>query len=268
MKKITFITLISFLLLFLCGCTNKKQPEPNISSGNLRKEVFALVSSAENSTLDYSKQYSYIEDIHDGRGYTAGIIGFTSKNGDLLDVIRYYTRLKPHNPLKKYIPALKQVRSTASHKGLGSNFVKAWKKVGRSTKMIQAQNHILNKQYMDPAISNAEKDHLSPLGQYIYYDALVVHGDGMDPDSFGGIRKTALSKAKAPSQGGSEAHYLYTFLKVRATVMQKEEAHQDLSRINTQRKFIKEEKWDLQLPLTWIMYGDHFYLTKDKLNRL
>lgn len=69
---------------------------------------------------------------------------------------------------------------------MGSNFVKEWKKVGRSSKMIQAQNHILNKQYMEPAISNATKDYLSPLGQYIYYDALVVHGDGMDTDSFEG----------------------------------------------------------------------------------
>lgn len=86
--------------MFIPGCINKKQTERNISPGALRKEVFALVSSAENPTLDCSKQSSYIEDIHDGRGYTAGIIGFTSKNGDLFDVIRYYTRLSPHNPLK------------------------------------------------------------------------------------------------------------------------------------------------------------------------
>ena len=211
MKKITLLTLIIFFLLFIPDCTNKKQTEHDISSGALRKEVFALVSSAENSTLDYSKQYSYIEDIHEGRGYTAGIIGFTSKNGDLLDVIRYYTRFNPHNSLKKYIPALEQVKSTASHKELGSNFVKEWKKVGNTSKMIQAKNHILNKQYMDS-------------------------------DSFGEIRKAALAKAKAQSQGGSETHYLNTFLKVRATVMQKEEAHQDLSRIKAQRKFIKEKK--------------------------
>lgn len=50
--------------------------------------------------------------------------------------------------------------------------------------------------------------------------------------------------------------------------MQKEEAHQDFSRINTQRKFIKEKKWNLQLPLAWTMYGDHFYLTQDKLKHL
>ena len=34
-----------------------------------------LVSSAENSSLDWKAQFGYIEDIHDGRGYTAGIIG-------------------------------------------------------------------------------------------------------------------------------------------------------------------------------------------------
>lgn len=51
---------------------------------------------------------------------------------------------------------------------------------------------------MEPAISNATKDYLSPLGQYIYYDALVVHGDGMDTDSFEETRKAALAKAKTP----------------------------------------------------------------------
>lgn len=45
-----------------------------------------LVSSAENSSLDWKAQYKYIEDIGDGRGYTAGIIGFSSGTGDMLDL--------------------------------------------------------------------------------------------------------------------------------------------------------------------------------------
>ena len=45
----------------------------DISSGLLRKEVFALVYSVENSSTDYAKQYAYIEDIGDGRGSTAGM---------------------------------------------------------------------------------------------------------------------------------------------------------------------------------------------------
>ncbi|MEO8690762.1 MAG: chitosanase [Solirubrobacteraceae bacterium] len=47
-----------------------------------KKEIaMRLVSSAENSSLDWRSQYRYIEDIHDGRGYTAGIIGFCSGTG-------------------------------------------------------------------------------------------------------------------------------------------------------------------------------------------
>ncbi len=51
-----------------------------------KKEIaMRLVSSAENSSLDWRAQYRYIEDIHDGRGYTAGIIGFCSGTGDMLE---------------------------------------------------------------------------------------------------------------------------------------------------------------------------------------
>ena len=54
-----------------------------------------LVSSAENSSLNWRAQYRYIQDIHDGRGYTAGIIGFCSGTGDMLEVVRAFTRAKP-----------------------------------------------------------------------------------------------------------------------------------------------------------------------------
>ena len=65
-----------------------------------------LVSSAENSSLDWRAQYRYIEDIHDGRGYTAGIIGFCSGTGDMLEVVQAYTRARRRNPLARFIPAL------------------------------------------------------------------------------------------------------------------------------------------------------------------
>ncbi|WP_275575569.1 chitosanase [Bifidobacterium aerophilum] len=55
-----------------------------------------MVSSAENSTIDYSRAYSYIEDIGDGRGYTGG----------MLDVVRRYMRVEPDNQLARFLPAL------------------------------------------------------------------------------------------------------------------------------------------------------------------
>ena len=116
-NKLQYFTLIiSFLIIsaLLFGYLNKESEihsesnSKNISDNNLKKIVFSLVSSAENSTLDYNEQYSYIEDIGDGRGYTAGIIGFTSGTGDLLDVVNEYCKLKKNdNLLKKYIPVLK-----------------------------------------------------------------------------------------------------------------------------------------------------------------
>ena len=88
----------------------------SIHSTDLRKTVFALVSSAENSTIDYGRCYSYIKDINDGRGYTAGIIGFCSSTGDLLEVVKLYSQLKRDDPLQSYLPALEKVNGTDSQK--------------------------------------------------------------------------------------------------------------------------------------------------------
>lgn len=263
--------LLSCVLFSAVGCTSDNKSsdeisEEDISGGILRKEVFALVSSAENSDTDYSLQYGYIEDIGDGRGYTAGIIGFTTGTGDLLDVAERYTELSPDNGLKKYIPALKKVIGTDSHEGLGDDFVSDWEAAALTDEMIKAQNDILDRQYMSPAIKYAKEDGLSPLGQYIYYDALVVHGSGDGEDCFEAIRNNALKNASAPSDGGNEADYLAAFLDARVPVMQLEEAHADLSRVDTQRKFLNEKNFTLELPLEWTMYGDEFYLDKKQLD--
>lgn len=271
-KKINVFVCLVCAVLLVSGCGQKTASNTDvatdISSGTLRKEVFALVSSAENSSTDYADQYAYIEDIGDGRGYTAGIIGFTTGTGDLLDVVKRYTELKPENGLKQYIPALEQVNGTDSHDGLGTAFEQAWAKAAQSAQMRRAQNEILNKQYMNVALRYARKDGLRPLGQYIYYDALVVHGSGDGRDSFEVIRKSALRKKPSPAEGGDEKAFLTAFLDARVPVMRMETAHRDLSRLNTQRKFLSEENFDLALPLDWTMYGEPFHLTTDQVDKM
>lgn len=262
-KKVLGI-LIGIIVILLVGTfvfqrnTNGYQSQNTIATGQLRKTTFALVSSAENSTTDYQNQYGYIEDIKDGRGYTAGIIGFTTKNGDLRQVILKYQKLRPQNRLVQYLPALKKIQGTASHKGLGPNFVNDWHKVANDKRFIQAQDDILNQQYMQPVLKAAKADNLGALGQYIYYDAIVVHGPGNDASSFGGIRRKA--KKLAESSTSNQAAYLKTFLKVRSKVMRQEKAHQDLSRIKIQQKFINEKNFQLKRPLSWTMYGDKYRL--------
>ncbi|WBP89818.1 chitosanase [Kitasatospora cathayae] len=218
-----------------------------------------LVSSAENSSLDWKGQYKYIEDIGDGRGYTAGIIGFCSGTGDMLELVQHYTDLKPGNVLAKYLPALEKVNGSDSHAGLGTPFTKDWATAAKDPAFQQAQNDERDRVYFNPAVRQAKADGLRALGQFAYYDAIVMHGPGNDSDSFGGIRVAAMKKAKTPAQGGDEATYLKAFLDARKVAMKKEAAHSDTSRVDTEQLvFLNAGNFDLNPPLKWKVYGDSY----------
>lgn len=218
-----------------------------------------IVSSAENSSLDWKAQYKYIEDIDDGRGYTAGIIGFCSGTGDMLDLVEHYTQVKPGNVLAKYLPALRRVDGSDSHAGLDPNFTRDWAKAAQDTAFKQAQDHERDRVYFNPSVQQGKSDGVGTLGQFIYYDAIVMHGDGTDSTSFRNIRKRALAKAKPPAQGGNETTWLNAFLDARVWAMKQEEAHSDTSRVDTaQRVFLKKGNLNLNTPLDWKVYGDSF----------
>ncbi|WP_279235515.1 chitosanase [Nocardioides sp. SR21] len=230
-----------------------------------RKEIaMRLVSSAENSTLRWRRQYTYLEDIGDGRGYTGGIIGFCSGTGDLLVVVRRYTDAQPGNPLARFIPALERVNGTDSHEGLGRPFVRAWHRAAHDPAFRRVQDAERDRVYFDPAVRRAKQDGLRALGQFVYYDAVVMHGPGGDASSFGGIRRAALRHARTPAEGGSEGAYLDAFLDARTRVMKQESAHEDTSRIDTaQRRFLRERNFGLRPPLTWHVYGDRFHISRE-----
>lgn len=63
-------------------------------------------------------------------------------------------------------------------------------------------------------------------------------------------------------------NYLAEFLDARVAVMQPEEAHADLSRVDTQRKLLNGKNFTLELPLEWTLYGDEFYLDKEQLDSI
>lgn len=236
------------------------RPAPTGLTDARKKEIaMEIVSSAENSSLDWKAQYAYIEDIDDGRGYTAGVIGFCSGTGDMLDLVEVYARRRPGSALAGYLPALRKVNGTASHRGLGPGFVKAWRAAATDPVFRRAQDAERDRVYFDPAVARAEADGLRALGQFVYYDAIVMHGPGADPVSFGGIRRAAMRKAKTPAQGGDEVDYLNAFLDARKAVMRTEEAHADTSRVDTaQRVFLRSGNLDLDPPLRWKVYGDAY----------
>ncbi|MFC0862648.1 chitosanase [Sphaerimonospora cavernae] len=231
----------------------------DLTDPRMKEIAMRIVSSAENSSLDWRAQYGYIEDIDDDRGYTAGIVGFCSGTGDMLDLVELYTKRRPRNVLARYLPALRRVNGSDSHSGLGSKFVKAWKTAARDSAFQRAQEDERDRVYFNPAVAWAKKDGLRALGQFVYFDAIIMHGDGDDPESFGAIRKNALKKARPPARGGDETAYLNAFLDARKKAMRAEAAHEDTSRVDTaQRVFLRNGNLDLDPPLRWKVYGDPY----------
>ncbi len=232
--------------------------DSNLDDPVQKDHAMQIVSSAENSSLDWRAQFGYIEDIHDGRGYTAGIIGFTSGTHDMLEVVQRYTDRSPGNVLAPYLPALRAVDGTDSHDGLDPGFPNAWRQAATDQIFRDVQEAERDRSYFNPAVSLAKQDGLRALGQFAYYDAAVVHGyEGLQS-----VRSRALARVTAPAQGGSETAYLDAFLDERVIEMKKEAAHDDTSRIDTaQRVWLRQGNFDLATPLRWQVYGQTFEIS-------
>jgi chitosanase len=253
--------LATAVALVLGGCTPTpaRHAEGDLATPAGRDVAMQLVSSAENSSLDWRAQYGYLEDIGDDRGYTGGLVGFTSGTGDMLRLVEDYTAAEPENPLAAFLPALRTVDGSASHDGLGAPFESAWAEAASDPAFQKAQDHLVDTMYFGPAVLRAKKDGLGALGQFIYYDAMVMHGPGSDHASFGGIRAAAMKKAETPAEGGDETAYLNAFLDQRVKVMKEEAAHDDVSRVSTeQRLFLQRGDLSLTPPLRWKTYGDPY----------
>ncbi|MET9104194.1 MULTISPECIES: chitosanase [Streptomyces] len=218
-----------------------------------------LVSSAENSTLDWRDTFGRIEDLGDGQGYTAGVIGFCTGTNDLLTLVERYTADHPDNGLARYLPALRAVDGTDSHEGLDPGFTAAWRAEAEQPAFRRAQLAERDRAYFEPAVRLAKLDGLGTLGQFVYFDAMVFHGPGIDADGFYVLRERALHKADSPARGGSETTYLDAFLDVRRAAMREKNPGTDTSRVDTaQRRFLDDGNLDLSTPLRWQMYGETY----------
>ncbi|MFF3495115.1 chitosanase [Streptomyces sp. NPDC002795] len=234
---------------------------PGLAAPRQKDLAQRIVASAENSTLDWRGQYGYIEDIDDGQGYTAGIIGFCTGTHDLLTLVERYTKTHPDNGLARYLPALREVDGTDSHKGLDPGFTTAWKQEATHKAFREVQEKERDRGYFEPAVRLAKLDGLGTLGQFIYYDAMVLHGPGTGPRGFYGLREAALKEADTPSQGGREKAYLDIFLDQRRKAMKAKNPDRDTTRIDTaQRQFLYDGNLSLKTPLTWKVYGETFHI--------
>jgi chitosanase len=153
------------------------------------------------------------------------------------------------------------VQGSDAHDGLGRPFTDAWVEVAADPAFRSAQDAERDGSYFDPAVGQGKEDGLGALGQFIYYDAYVMHGSADEDGTVGfrTIRREALDAAEPPSRGGDEVTYLNTFLDARVAAIRKESSHSDTSRVETaQRVFVREGRLQLETPLAWKVYGDSY----------
>jgi chitosanase len=228
----------------------------DLNEATKKEHAQQIVAAAENSTLLWRTRFEYIEDIKDERGYTAGIIGFCSGTGDMLAIVKKYTAQYPGNGLASYLPALELVNGSESHEGLDPDFPADWKREAALPAFQAAQIKERDDSYFNPSVSEGKKDGLRALGQFIYYDAAVMHG----MDEVEKFRARAILKSPTPAQGGNEVSYLSAFMDERVAFMESEEAHKgNIDRVQDgPRKWLAAGNLDLNTPLNWRVNAQDF----------
>lgn len=222
-----------------------------------------MISVFENEST--SLRYDYVENLHDGRGYTAGRDGFASGDGDLLQVVEVYDDLRPDNILRGFVPLLKQVQGSASTHGLGA-LPAAWRKAASDPLFRQAQDQVSDKLYYIPAMKTARELHLqSPLSKFALYDAIIQHGTDQDSDSLGAIIRAANRDAGGPPDKAGEEKWLMAFLTARKEILMnaadpetRAAWRKSVGRVNEQVRLLKERNLQLSSPLTLDPYGTKF----------
>ncbi|MFI6108582.1 chitosanase [Streptomyces sp. NPDC051310] len=232
---------------------------PGLAAPDKKELAHQILGSAMNSTKDWRTLYGHIADSDDGDGYCGGVIGFCSGTKDMRILVESYTKEHPDNALAAYVPALRAVDGTDSHEGLGTGFVEAWQAESEKPAFRKAQDAVRDSMYFKPAVDLAKLDGLGTLGQFIYYDAMVFHGPGIDKNGFYEIRERVRAMIKTKAEGGKEKEYLDAFLDACRQAMTEAKADQDTSRIDTaQRAFLRDGNLTLRTPLVWKMYGETF----------
>ncbi|HEY4058457.1 MAG TPA: chitosanase [Kofleriaceae bacterium] len=284
--------LLPFLLLAACGGSSSSSGSDAGVDGSadagpggvtlatpVKKQIFLeMVNTAEQSALDWTQAYPYCEDIDDGRGYTTGIVGFTTDSAGattddgpgVLGVVTYYDGLAPGNALHKYLSALQMTASsgTGSHTKIDAvgNFCPDWTAAAADAKLQQAQQHDFDVTAFDPARELAIADGLGVLGQAFYVDDSILNGYGGDPSLTKDVQ-AAKAMAQPPAQGGDEKAYLTAFLAAYRASIIADAGHADdgsADRVDTMwGPLVTAGNFSLATPLHWTMYGDPFAIETD-----
>jgi chitosanase len=167
--------------------------------------------------------YAYVEDLGDGRGYTVTQYGFCTYNSEVTQVIGRYVARVPHTPLKRFLTELPPVKWSDQEL---DEFPHVWRHEVHVSKLLgEACDDEATILFLGPAIESATAVGVrSPIGVSIFYDTLLQHGAGSDPDSLPSILKRTLEEYGSVEKT-SEPQSLRAFLSVRKSVLENATNH-------------------------------------------
>jgi chitosanase len=234
------------------------------ADGGVDQVIGQLVSVFENGTPEI--QYAYVEDLDDGRGYTAGRAGFCTACGDLLTVVKTYTAQVPANPLAGYLPTLAELAASSSDstRGLGG-FEDAWHTAAEDPAFRKVQDDVTDALYVTPARKIAEDNGVrSALGLGILVDTAVQQGTDTDPDGLPAmVTKTNAAVGGTPAGGTDEATWLRGFLAVRRATLEHPSSSdtsdvwkESVGRVDAFAALLDAGNLDLVTPFTINPFGD------------
>ncbi|KAI8900288.1 lysozyme-like domain-containing protein [Globomyces pollinis-pini] len=187
-----------------------------------------ITTMFENSVQNF--QFDYCQNIDDGRGYTSGIIGFTTGTMDASALIQVYCKQYPKGAVCKYIPQLKKLDGFAAQgqdadsvKGL-EGYCDAWGTESQTETFQQAQINALEAMYYIPSQHYADEVGLTiPVGRSFFYDISIQQGPSGGADTLADmierISQPGPFHATAPIDGGDESLYIKNFMAFREYVL-------------------------------------------------
>lgn len=263
-----FITLLALILPFLPIFSDP----PSILSLNPVQQnvIFSLTNIAENSQQHFA--YNFAENIHDGRGITFGIIGFTSGTYDGTELIKEIKSLDSKNELDSYLPAFESIDKSPHHNGKTDNtkglenFVRDFNSHGNDQKVKEAQLDKLKELYWNPAWEKAiEVGAKYALTIAQLYDICVNHGaDGDNKDK--GLKQLVEETIDAVGKIGhvDEKIWLNKLYDVRYNYMKSDPTWAEaLDRVNMHRRIFESGNLNLNTPLYVKCYGDSYTINGD-----
>lgn len=269
-------------LFILSGCKATANGETSDSTNQIpngsetftqEQRVLAdqIISVFENNSPII--QYGYIENLDDGRGYTAGRAGFTSATGDMLEVITNYAEIIPQTPLAAYIPRLDYLAEHKDGSIIGlEGLEQAWQTSALNSTFRAVQDNVVDNEYYFPAVAHAEQIGAHyPLTLLNLYDAIIQHGDGEDPDGLPAlIEKTNQTVGGTPKAGVDETLWLQAFMDIRRADLiapsnqaTQQEWSESVGRVDTLQQLYQDHNYSLNAPIIINTWGDTFTLPSE-----